>query len=282
MRVTIRLIDAVTSRHVWAAAWDGDHHDPIAFVERFAIAVARAVQPALRAAEVERASRIERSDLTAWELTMRALPCITSIEAAAEGMALELLQEAIERAPHDPLPIAMAAWCHGLRAGHHFSAQPEAEKAAARELAAKAVRLNAGDALAESMLAAGYTLAHDLEAAAVHAKRALALDGGCAWAWGRSAWVLAYAGRAQEAIEEFQIARSLAPADPLNFGRLALPRLNSRRRATASRFAGTSAHLPKIPQACGPSGFSPPPTCLLGAKAKPDAHSLNSETRFVV
>ena len=217
MRVTIRLIDAVTHRHVWAAACDGDRHDPIAFVERFAIAVARAVQPALRAAEVERTSRIDRSDLTAWELTMRALPCITSIEAAAEGMALELLQEAIERAPHDPLPIAMAAWCHGLRAGHHFTAHPEAEKAAARELAAKAVRLNTGDALAESMLAAGYTLAHDLEAAAVHAKRALALDGGCAWAWGRSAWVLAYAGRAQEAIEEFQIARSLAPADPLNF-----------------------------------------------------------------
>ena len=94
---------------------------------------------------------------------------------------------------------------------------PRQEKAAARELAAKAVRLNTGDALAESMLAAGYTLAHDLEAAAVHAKRALALDGGCAWAWGRSAWVLAYAGRAQRAIEEFQIARSLAPADPLNF-----------------------------------------------------------------
>ena len=101
---------------------------------------------------------------------MRALPCITSIEAAAEGMALELLQEAIERAPHDPLPIAMAAWCHGLRAGHHFTAHPEAEKAAARELAAKAVRLNTGDALAESMLAAGYTLAHDLEAAAVTPK----------------------------------------------------------------------------------------------------------------
>lgn len=217
VRVTIRLIDALTGRYVWAGAWDGDRHDLIALEERLAIAVTQAVQPALRAAEVERASRIDRSDLTAWELTMRALPCVISTEAAAEGMALELLQDAIERAPHDPLPIATAAWCHGLRAGHHFTAHPKAEKTAALELAAKAARLNAGDALAESLLAAGYTLAHDLEAAAVHANRALALDGGCAWAWGRSAWLLAYAGRAQEAIEEFQIARSLAPADPLNF-----------------------------------------------------------------
>ena len=67
------------------------------------------------------------------------------------------------------------------------------------------------------MLAAGYTLAHDLDAAAVRAERALALDGGSAWAWGRSAWIKAYRGEAAEAIEEFQMARTLAPADLLNF-----------------------------------------------------------------
>jgi AraC-like DNA-binding protein/tetratricopeptide (TPR) repeat protein len=217
LRVTIRLIDSITGRHLWAAAWDGDCHDLFEFAERIGIAVARAVQPALRAAEVDRASRLKRGELTAWELTMRALPCVTSIEASGESMALELLDEAMELAPRDPLPISIAAWCHGLRAGHHFTARPEAEKEVARDLAGRAARLNACDALAETMLAAGYTLAHDLEAAAVHAERALLLDGGSAWAWGRSAWIKAYRGQAREAIEEFQIARSLAPVDPLNF-----------------------------------------------------------------
>jgi adenylate cyclase len=217
VRVTIRLIDSLTGRYLWAAAWDGDCHDSFGFEERIGIAVARVVQPALRAAEVERASRLKRGELTAWELTMRALPCVTSIEAAGESMALELLDEAMELAPRDPLPISIAAWCHGLRAGHHFTAHPEVEKAVARELAGRAARLNACDALAETMLAAGYTLAHDLEAAAVHAERALVLDGGSAWAWGRSAWIKAYRGQAREAIEEFQIARSLAPVDPLKF-----------------------------------------------------------------
>jgi AraC-like DNA-binding protein/tetratricopeptide (TPR) repeat protein len=217
IRVTVRLADALTGRYVWAAAWDGDGRDPIEFEERVALGVSRAIQPAVRAAEVERASRRDRDDLTAWELTMRALPGVTKVEAAAEGMALELLDEAMERAPHDPLPIATAAWCRGLRAGHHFTLRPELEKAKALELAVRAARLNAGDALAETMLAAGYTLAHDLTSAAVHAERALALDGGSAWAWGRSGWVKAYCGRTGEALEEFQIARSLAPADPLNF-----------------------------------------------------------------
>jgi len=217
IRVTVQLIDALTGRYLWAAAWDGEVGDSFGFEERVAHGVARAIQPAIREAEIDRVVHLRRRDLTAWELTMRALPCVTVVDAAAEGMALELLEEAMERAPHDPLPIATAAWCRGLRAGHHFTARPEIEKAAASELAARAAKLNAGDALAETMLAAGYTLAHDLASAAIHADRALALDGGSAWGWGRSAWVKAYHGRASEALEEFQIARSLMPADPLTF-----------------------------------------------------------------
>jgi hypothetical protein len=50
-------------------------------------------------------------------------------------MALELLDEAMQRAPRDPFPISLAAWCRGLRAGLHFTTRPEVEKAAARELA---------------------------------------------------------------------------------------------------------------------------------------------------
>ena len=217
VRVTVRLLDAATGRYLWAAGWDSDLQDRIGFEERVAIGVSRAIQPALRDAEIDRASRGDHGDPTAWDLTMRALPCVTSIEAAAEGMALELLEQAMELAPQDPLPIATAAWCHGLRAGHHFTVRPEAEKATALELAGRAGGLNVCDAFAETMLAAGYTLAHDLEAAAIHGERALTLDGGSAWAWGRSAWVKAYCGCALEASEQFQIARSLSPADPLNF-----------------------------------------------------------------
>jgi len=217
IRATVQLIDALTGRFLWAAAWDGEVGDSFGFEERVAHGVARAIQPALREAEIDRVLHLRRHDLTAWELTMRALPCVTVVDAAAEDMALELLEEAMDQAPHDPLPIATAAWCRGLRAGHHFTARPELEKAAASELATRAAKLNSGDVLAETMLAAGFTLAHDLASAAIHADRALALDGGSAWAWGRSAWIKAYHGRASEALEEFQIARSLSPADPLNF-----------------------------------------------------------------
>jgi adenylate cyclase len=123
----------------------------------------------------------------------------------------------MDLAPRDPMPMALAAWCHGQRGGHHFTAQPAVEKQAARELAARAAGLNAADPVATALLASAYTLAHDLSTASVHFERALALDGACVWAWNRSGWVSTYQGHAAEAIDRFQIARSISPEDPLNF-----------------------------------------------------------------
>lgn len=179
--------------------------------------IAAALQRPEREAEIDWARRRDPAQLNAWGLTMLALPRVLKAEAMASGMALEWLDKAMTMAPHDALPLSLAAWCHGLRGCHNFSPWPEQEKAAASALARRAAELGPEDALSETFLAAGYTLAHDLPTAALHADRALALDGGSAWAWGRSGWIKAYEGNAKEAIERFQIARAFAPVDPLNF-----------------------------------------------------------------
>ncbi len=217
LRAAVVLVDAASGRYIWAENWTGDSNDVLAFEERVALGIARAIVPALRDAEIIRASRKEPTELNSWELTMRALPSVLSLAAPAESMALELLEQAVELAPDDPLPIALAAWCHGLRAGHHFTSKREQERESARQLAQRAARLNTGDPLVETMLASGYTLAHDLAAAETHVQRALTLDGGSAWAWGRRGWIRAYRGEAADAVESFQIARALAPHDRLHF-----------------------------------------------------------------
>jgi TolB-like protein len=216
LRVTVILIDAGTDRILWADHWDGKCDNAFEFEERVAVRIARAVEPALRHAEIDRVSRKEPNELTAWDLTMRALPGVLSYEAAAEARALELLEQAMEMAPNDPLPISLAAWCHGVRGCLHFSPRPREERKAALQLAARAAALRLGDALTETALAAGYTLAHDLVTAGIHADRALTLDGGSAWAWSRSGWISAYSGDGEKAVERLQIARSLAPSDPLS------------------------------------------------------------------
>jgi AraC-like DNA-binding protein/tetratricopeptide (TPR) repeat protein len=217
LRVVVMLVDASTGRYLWADRWDGELDDVFAFQERVAVSVAGAIERSVRDAEIDLAGRKRVGQLDAWELTMRALPHALSIEAASQAQALELLERAMDLAPADALPTALAAWCHGQRGAHHFTARPALEKLTARELAARAARLNAGDPVVEALSGAAYTLAHDLRTAALCFERALALDGACVWAWNRSGWVSAYRGNTAEAIECFQIARSIAPDDPLDF-----------------------------------------------------------------
>jgi len=217
MRITALLLDVVTGRYVWADHYNGDDSDLSWFHDRLPTRMALAVERSVQAIEIDRSCRKDVSLLDSWGLTMRALPRALSLEPAAEGAALELLEQAMQLAPADPLPVALAAWCHGLRAGHHFTSRPEVERERARTLAALAAKLSFNDPLAETLLAAGYTLAHDIKTATIHIERALMLNGGSSWAWGRSGWIEAYSGQAENAIERFQIARTLDPYDPLNF-----------------------------------------------------------------
>jgi tetratricopeptide (TPR) repeat protein len=141
------------------------------------------------------------------------------------------------------------------------------EKQLASELALQATELNAGDAKVEALLGAAHTLAHELAPAAVHFDRALALDGGCVWAWNRSGWLNIYRGLAAEAIECFQIARGLGPTDPLSFfcsiGIAAAHFEVSRHDEAAQWFArGLAEH----PQAVWSNRFRAPALALAGRK----------------
>ena len=122
------LSDRATGRHLWADVGMATSDDVFAFEERVAAGVATAVERSLRMAEVERVRGKDPAELGAWDLTMRAFPFAMRIEAAAQARALEFLERAMELAPQDALPAALAAWCHGSRGAHFFTAYPAAEK----------------------------------------------------------------------------------------------------------------------------------------------------------
>jgi AraC-like DNA-binding protein/tetratricopeptide (TPR) repeat protein len=216
-RIRMTLIDRSTNRYIWAESVEFDAGYDAGFQDWLSSLAVSALRSIVRDAEIDRAAGKDPAQLTAWELSMRALPMVTAADPVAHAAALELLDRAMELAPRDPVPTALAAWCHGLRAGHHFTSHLQTERDQALRLASDASILSAGDPLADTMLSAAYMLAHDLTAAEAHARRALTTDGGSAWAWGRLGWVHAYRGEAKETIEHCQIAHALAPADPLGF-----------------------------------------------------------------
>jgi AraC-like DNA-binding protein/tetratricopeptide (TPR) repeat protein len=217
LRIRATLLDQTTSRYIWADCTDCAAGDLFGSPDWLSNIVSGALRSVVCGAEIDRAAGVDPAHITAWELSMQALPMVLAADPAMHATALELLDQAIARVPRDPIPIAMAAWCHGLRAGHHFTAHRKAEQRKVLELVSNASALTVGDPLAHAMLSAASMLAHDLTAAEAHARQALVIDGGSPWGWGRLAWVHAYRGETTKAIECCKIARVLAPVDPLNF-----------------------------------------------------------------
>ncbi|HXI05352.1 MAG: helix-turn-helix domain-containing protein [Bradyrhizobium sp.] len=212
-RLVFRLIDRKTGRHLWAHRIEGDRDLAAAFDEQFATRLAAALHPSLRTAEIERALNKPDRELTAHDLALRAMPGVLSLDERGNARAIELLQEAMTRDPENPLAFALAAWAHGQRVVYYFGSVPTADRALSAKYARKALALRA-DPTVLAIVGNALSLLNDDAAEQVIAK-ALAMDGGSPWAWGRSGWIDVYKGSNDSAIERFMIALELAPTDAL-------------------------------------------------------------------
>jgi len=215
-RLTLRLIETATGRHLSAYRFDGALDEHSAPKEYLATRIAAAFQPCLRLAEIENARRKADLDLRPHDLALRAMPHVLSLDADGNARATDFLERAMNRDPDHALATALAAWAYAQRVVYHFSATPAEDFARGTELARKAATLT-GDATALAVLGNAFTLLHDLDAAGRVIREALAVDGGSAWAWSRGGWIDVYKGDSESAIERFKIALDLAPHDPLAF-----------------------------------------------------------------
>jgi AraC-like DNA-binding protein/tetratricopeptide (TPR) repeat protein len=218
-RLTFRLIDAETGRHLSAHRCDGTPGDDAAPDEHLATRIVAALQPYLRLAEIDHAQRKPADDLSPHDLALRAMPGVLALSAEENARALELLERAMDQDPDHALATALAAWAHVQRVVYHFTATPESERARSIELAQKARALS-GDATVLAVLGNALTLLNELDAAELVIRKALSVDGGSAWAWSRSGWLDVYQGEPESAIERFKIALDLAPHDSLAFNSL--------------------------------------------------------------
>ena len=214
--LTIRLIDTESGGQLWVHRADGILHDDTATTEHLAARIAAALQPCLRLAEIDRALRKPVGSLGAQDLALRAMPGVLALDANGNARAMELLARAMDRDPDHPLATALAAWAHVQRVVYHFSHASLEERARALELAHKARALS-GDATVLAILGNALSLLNEFDAADWVTRKALAMDGGSAWAWSRSGWIDVYKGDPQSAVERFKIALDLAPHDPLAF-----------------------------------------------------------------
>src|SRR5262249_51558093 len=76
VRITAQLIDATNGAHLWADRFDGPLEDVFDLQDKVASSVAGVIEPALQAAETHRSAARPTTDLSAYDLYLRALAAL--------------------------------------------------------------------------------------------------------------------------------------------------------------------------------------------------------------
>lgn len=217
VRIGAQLIDATTGAHLWADHYDGVVEDLFDFQDQITASVVGAIQPSIRAAEIERARRKRPESLDAYDLVMQALPLVWSLEKDSNREASRLLGEALRLDPGYPLALSLAAWCCGQRSVYNWSDDAEEDRRESLHQARAAAALASDDPFTLAVLGAALTIAREYRRAGIILDRALALDPNSAWAWNRSGWLRNYRDDPETAIQHFERSLRLSPFDPMAF-----------------------------------------------------------------
>jgi len=210
IRITGQLIDALTGAHLWADHFDGSLEDVFELQDRVAISVAGVIEPALQAAEIRRSVDRPTSDLTAYDLFLRALAHVPSERGIFA--AFDLFRRAIERDPYYAPALAGAAFCHMRLHVSGWSKDPDGDQREGLNLARRALQVTGDDPCVLAWSA--YVLAYfgeDIDAAIPLIDRALALNPSFAYGWLWSGWLRLWAGQPQLAISHFETSLRLSP-----------------------------------------------------------------------
>jgi TolB-like protein/class 3 adenylate cyclase len=211
VRITAQLIDAQTGTHLWADRFDGSLEDIFDLQDQVAISVAGVIEPALQAAETARSASRPTTDLTAYDLYLRAYAIVwTSARQIPE--ALRLTEQAIERDSRYGPALAWAAYCCYRLLIDGRSEDPAADRLTSAVYARRALEVAGDDPgiLTHAAQALAY-LGEDIGAMMALVDRALALNPNNARSWHVSGILRNWAGQPDLAIEHLEAALRLSP-----------------------------------------------------------------------
>jgi len=217
VRITAQLIDAMTGTHLWADRFDGSLEDVFDLQDKVATSVAGVIEPALQAAEMRRSAARPTTDLTTYDLYLRALAAFYPIAKEGVVEALGLLEQAITIDPHYGPALSRAAMCHRRIAVDGWSETPERNRSKAIDLARQALQVaqNDPDILADVVHVLAF-FGEDIGTMMGLIDRVLALNPSFARGWFRSGALRLWAGQPDLAIEHVETSLRLSPRERIS------------------------------------------------------------------
>jgi adenylate cyclase len=160
VRISARLLDTADATQVWADRFDDTLDDVFALQDRVAASVAGVIVPAVREAEIRRATgSATPDDRNAYDLYLRALPHYRALNLEGTHEALRLLTRAVELDPDNGAALSLAASCHSRLSGLGWSDEPALHREQAVDLARRSLRAAGDDP--DVLVRAASVLAHE-------------------------------------------------------------------------------------------------------------------------
>ncbi|MEM8853261.1 MAG: winged helix-turn-helix domain-containing protein [Pseudomonadota bacterium] len=178
IKVLLAVTDTESDQQIWSQRINRDLEELVDLEEEIAAHIATLVAPELNGAEARRVMRRPASDLTAWELAMRASWLIDQGTQADFALAERLASDAIDRAPDWTLPHTLIAVAKFQQAMLGFSGADTSMAFAETLVAAKkALEIDHGSWIAHALTAVGELWTNkNHDRAVLHVKRAIDLN----------------------------------------------------------------------------------------------------------
>ncbi|HXV01919.1 MAG TPA: TIR domain-containing protein, partial [Caulobacteraceae bacterium] len=255
VRIAVKLIDGANGAQIWADRFEDTLDDVFALQDKVALSVAGVIEPAVREAEIRRASARPTENMGSYDLCLRAVSLLRTVAKADVLAALDLLTRAIALDPDYGFAMAVAMLCHGTIYVNGWSDNPERHLSEARKLSQRAIKVGGDDPdVLLNLATATLRIRGDLETAASLADRAMALNPGSAPVWLVNGIVRLFAGEPKTADEYFQTSLRmdpLSPDQPLTLGWLGLTRFAREQYREAVPLLKQAAQLrPEWPLPC--------------------------------
>lgn len=218
VRISAQLIEAASGMHLWAEHFDGKLEDLFDLEDRITESVIGLIEPQIRKAEIERARHKRPESLDAWDLFIRALPMVYSMNVPGYAEAIGLLERAIRLDPGYAPALALAAWAHEKRFTFGGTAPPGVDdRQACLAFADRALEADADDPMV--LVLGGYfriVFRHDYTGMAL-CQRAVALNPNHLLVLNTAGSAHMFAGDLDEALACYTRALELSPGAPDNY-----------------------------------------------------------------
>lgn len=217
LRVTAGLVETATGRHIWGEKYDRELKDVFELQDDLTMHVVGSITPQVELAELQRSRKLSDTNLSAYDLALRAQALTYDALRIADRNLLNQAMTFADQALELDQMCTHALWTRGMGCVFEYlygwSSDPGSALNFAIELADHLVGIDPSNARSYTVRAWAYQYRREYDLALADYRRALHLNPNLALNLFTMAWSEAVAGLPREARKHANRALMLSPRD---------------------------------------------------------------------